>query len=77
MIVNGTEYGFSIFPSYGKVQAEIYKVSDYKLDREMKMHIRLLDKDFGSMFRTPNENDYKKAREWADLQMKCILEANS
>jgi len=77
MIVNGIVYGFSIFPRFGKVQAEIYKVSDYKLDKEMRMHIRLLDKDFGSMFRTPNENDYKKAREWADLQMKCILEANS
>lgn len=34
-------------------------------------------KEFGSMFRTPNENDYKKAREWVDLQMKCILESNT
>ena len=77
MIIKGTEYGFSIFPSYGKVQVEIYKVSDYKLDKEMKMHIRLLYKEFGSIFRTPNKNDYKKAREWADLQMKSILDANS
>jgi len=75
MIIKGTEYGFSIFPSYGKVQAEIYKVSDYKLDKEMKM--RLLNKEFGSMFRSPNETDYKKAREWADLQMKCLIDANS
>ena len=77
MIIKGTEYGFSIFPSYGKVQAEIYKVSDYKLDKEMKMHIRLLNKEFGSIFRSPNENDYKKAKEWAALQMKCLLDANS
>jgi len=75
MIVNGKEYGFSIFPSFGKVQAEIYKVSVFR-DGE-KMHLRLLNKEFGSIFRTPNENDYEKAREWAKLQMKCILEANS
>lgn len=75
MIVNGTEYGFSIFPSYGKVQAEIYKVSEFK--DGFKMNIRLLNKEFGSMFRSPNEEDYKKAREWADLQMKCIMDANS
>jgi len=77
MKVNGTEYGFSIFPSYGKVQAEIYKVSSYKLDVEMNMHIRLLNKDFGSIFRSPNENDYKNARKWVDIQMKSILDANA
>lgn len=75
MIINGTEYVFSIFPSFGKVQAEIYKVSEFS-DKQ-KMHLRLLNKEFGSMFRTPNENDYKKAREWSDLQMKYILDANS
>ena len=76
MIVKGTEYGFSIFPCYGKVQAEIYKVSE-KMSGINNIHLRMLNKEFGSIFRTPNENDYKKAREWADLQMKCILEANS
>jgi hypothetical protein len=76
MIVNGTEYGISIFPCYGKVQAEIYKVSEM-MSGKNNIHLRMLNKEFGSMFRTPNENDYKKAREWADLQMKCILDANS
>jgi len=75
MKTNGTEYGFDIFPSYGKVQAEIYKVYEYSNDKDM--HIRLLSKEFGSIFRTPSENDYKKAREWVDLQMKCILKSNT
>lgn len=77
MIVNGTEYGFRVFPSYGKVQSEIYKVTDIKFTTGKFMEIQLLSKEFGSMFRTPNEEDYKKAREWADLQMKCIMNANS
>jgi len=75
MKIKDTEYGFSIFPSFGKVQAEIYKVSEFK--DGFKMNIRLLNKEFGSMWRTPNEEDYKKAREWADLQMKGILDVNS
>lgn len=75
MKVNGSEYGFSIFPSYGKVQAEIYKVSEFKDGQ--KVNIRLLGKEFGSVFRTPNEEDYRKARKWARLQMKCIEDANS
>ena len=75
MIVNNTEYGFTIAPNYGKVIAEIYRVSEIR--DGVKMQIRILDKEFGSMFRTPNENDYIKARYWVDLQMKCILNANS
>lgn len=77
MIINNTEYGFIISPAFGKVIAEIYKVSDVTFLDGKKMQIRILDKEFGSMFRTPNESDYKKAREWADLQMKCILDANT
>ena len=77
MKVNNTEYGFTIAPNYGKVIAEIYKVSDLDFADGKKMQIRILEKEFGSMFRTPNENDYIKAREWVDLQMKCILNANS
>lgn len=75
MKVNNTEYGFSITPNYGKVIAKIYIVSDFIDDK--KMNVSVLDKEFGSIFRTPNENDYVKAREWVDLQMKCILNANS
>ena len=74
MEINGTEYGFNIFPSYGKVQAEIYKV--YKFKEGDKTQIKLLDKEFGSMFRSPNESDYEKARKWTKLQMDCILKAN-
>lgn len=74
MMINGTKYGFSIYPSFGKVQAEIYKISKFNDGQEMQ--ISLLNKDFGSIFRTPNEKDYIKAREWCDLQMKCILKAN-
>jgi hypothetical protein len=74
MEINGTKYGFTIAPNYDKVVAEIYRVVDIA---KSEMHIRILSKEFGSMFRTPNENDYKKAREWADLQMKCIMNANS
>lgn len=76
MEIKGIKYGFNIFPIHGKVYAEIYKVSQYKIDRETEAHVLLLNKEFGSMFRKPNESDYIKARKWVDLQMKCILEAN-
>jgi len=75
MVVKEIEYGFNINPNYGKVEAEIYKIID--VGNTKGIQIRLLNKEFGSLFRTPNEKDYKKAREWVDLQMKCIMESNS
>lgn len=39
-------------------------------------HIQLLSKEFGSMFRKPNNNDYIKARAWIYDQMNAIENAN-
>jgi len=75
MTVNRKEYGFTILPRYGYVTAEIYEVYNYSKDSNM--NIRLISKDFGSMFRSPNESDYLKAREWVDIQMNSISNANT
>ena len=75
--INNREYGFTIEPYYGKVIAEIYKVSTplIKLNQN-DVHIRLLSKKFGKCFRKPIESDYNDARKWALEQMKFIEEAN-
>ncbi len=77
MEINGKKYGFTIKPRFGYVNAEIYEVTNIKFTDGKFMELHLLSRDFGSAFRTPNENDYKKAREWVDLQMNGILTANT
>jgi hypothetical protein len=73
MKIKDTEYGFSILPNCGKVEAEIYRISECG---PAEFHIHLLSKRFGSMFRKPIETDYIKARVWADEQMRSIFNAN-
>jgi len=65
------KYGFSIEPFYNMVRAEIYKINNYEA-LSKPVHISKIHKDFGSFWRKPIEKDYKKAREWVDLQIKCI-----
>lgn len=74
MKINETEYGFTIIPNHSKVVAEIYEISKFRDGEKIKFII--LSKEFGSLFRGQNESDYKKARNWIDLQMKYIFEAN-
>ena len=66
--------GFKILPYYNKVLVEIFKIVEYSEGKEI--HIRLISKEFGSVFRKPIERDYIKARLWADIQMKSIENAN-
>ena len=78
MKVNGTTYGFRIEPTFSKVRVEIYKelilFSKYNND---PTEIGLLNKSFGSICRSsPIEEDYKKAREWAEEQLQFIYHAN-
>jgi len=75
MKVNNKEIGFSIKPYFGKVRAEIFEVYEFKQGGD-PMHHHLLDKEFGSIFRKPNNNDYIKARAWVYDQMNAIENAN-
>ena len=74
MKVNNKEIGFSIKPRFDKVVAEIFEV--YEMKQGDPIHIQLLSKEFGSMFRKPNNNDYIKARAWIYDQMNAIENAN-
>ena len=69
MKTNGNEFGFNLFPFYGKVHVEIYR-----LHKGSEIH--LLTKRFGKWWRTPTREDYKKAKHWADCQMSYIRKAN-
>ena len=74
IFVKGEEIGFRILPQFGKVNAEIYRKA--KMFKDGDFELRLLSKEFGSMFRSPNEQDYINARKWVDLQMKSIQNSN-
>ena len=77
MIVNDTEYGYTIEPSYGKVRAEIYKLMYLEAHPEWKpLQIHLDSKNFSGVFRRTNRQDFVDAREWADQQLKNIYHAN-
>lgn len=75
MVVNKTQYGFGINPSFDLVNAEIYKV--VRSFRDEDMHIILISKRFGKFYRKPIKQDYIDARVWVDMQMDSIKTANS
>jgi len=77
MIVNNTEYGYTIEPFFDKVRVEIYKVSKPLATASgNKVHLHLMDKAFGAWYRKPTKEDYVDAKEWAEDQMMCIYHAN-
>lgn len=77
MKINNREYGYSIEPMFGKVRAEIYKVSkSLTIKARHDVHIHLLHKDFGRWYRKPIREDYEKAREWVNEQLGCMFRAN-
>lgn len=64
---------YRIFPRYDKVYAEIYYKAKYQTyDTE---HL-LIFKEFGGMWRKPNDSDYTKALLWCKNQIKNIKEVN-
>lgn len=75
---NNREYDFHIYPNYGKVLAEIYRIAEplIKTRDNSKAQIHLISKKFGKWYREPNEEDYKKARIWTEEQMSLIFNAN-
>jgi hypothetical protein len=78
MIINEIEYKFTIMPYFDRLEAKIYQVSDYEVNGNLiKYNSKVIEKTFGSFFRTANESDYKKARKWVDAEMKLILTANT
>lgn len=70
--INNRLYNYSIFPLYDKVYAEIY----YSYTSS-KVKIHAISKEFGSIFRKPIEQDYINAKQWANNQLKYIINANS
>jgi hypothetical protein len=77
MRINGIEYGYTIEPNNNRVRAEIYKKSKSLINLSQKnVRINLIDKTFGKWYRKPVKEDYKKAKEWAEDQMRFIFHAN-
>ena len=67
------EISYTVLPHFGKINAELYKVYDRS---GIKTHIHLINKEFGSVWRKPIEQDYTNAKEWVDLQIKCMKANN-
>ena len=66
--------GYTVLPRFDKVRAELYKIV---VLGDKDVHIHLLDKEFGSIWRKPIEQDYVVAKEWIDIQIKCIKDNNA
>lgn len=76
MEINGTIYGFTILPRGGEVIASIYRELHNASDPSSPIHIHMIDKRFGGVFRGPNEKDYIAARIWIEMHFKAMLENN-
>ena len=64
-------FGYHICPRYNRVYAEIYYTTSTN-----NIEIQVINKEFGSFWRNPNESDYIKAKEWVLNQLKYIQNAH-
>ena len=69
--IDGKLFGYHICPRFGKVYAEIYYTG---INHDLE--IQVLNKEFGSNWRSPLEEDYKEAEEWCKNQLGWIRDAN-
>lgn len=71
--IDGKLFGYHICPRFGKVYAEIY----YKTLDKNSLEVQVLKNEFGSIWRSPLEKDYKEAQEWCKNQLKWLRESNA
>ncbi len=69
--IDNKMFGYHICPRFGKVYAEIYYTG---INDNIEMQV--LNEEFGSNWRKPNEKDYTNAEIWCKNQLKYIREAN-
>ena len=78
--MTNNEFGFTIEPHFGKVLAEVYRVSKYSSKHiTTPLHISVAKKEFGGGFlgfREVTDKDFKDARAWAKDMLTQIHHAN-
>ena len=74
-------YEYRIEPHRGKIVAEVYKIWHLEAlskiqGKPVNTEIHLIKKEFGGMFRQPEDQDYIEAKKWAEDHLKSIYHAN-